>query len=569
MHTAFLRHAACILLLSSLYLLPSNKTMAGVDDCLKAALNTANPSDLKKAAAFATSHPSCLANLAPPTLVPYIALSGSLDLANQSGTLNQVGLGFTDYAGCADKVNPGKQTVQQLAPVLKPVCGTLNMDCSIFEGPGANEVNAQLASEVPLLSLLPCSCAAANSKLGVEKIAELVKQTQKCGATIAQVGEALGDAAKGVYDVAGDAVGYSGDAAAYALQLGEDIAKSVGDVTCAISTIWGGCKSTPPSYKTTATAICKAHGSTWWAASKTQAPNDIWAQCNDGLYCWAQPGENLRCEQRRTPAQRNSDIAQMKQWCPQREQELDEAYKMQCHDGWCKVAITNIASQYGESCLKEIAKTDKQEYPSDLPGAEMQDWQGYPEDKLIIKFDQIIKESIQRDPKTPPVELLRTYGCKTFLGRSENILCVSSTGFNVCKKLADAGKINECHMNGVKYPTLRISPAMLGALGKANVSKIPATTQTQTEPAAITEVAPTTLNNASLLRATQATSATATPAIVVSDTFLANAALKGCRPFLGRRDELKCDNQAGFDECQQAVNRNMLKQCHNAMIDKP
>ena len=134
-----LRHAACILLLSSLYLLPSNKTMAGVDDCLKAALNTANPSDLKKAAAFATSHPSCLANLAPPTLVPYIALSGSLDAANQSGALNKVGLGFSSYEQCAEKINPGKQTVKQLAAVLKPVCGTLNMDCGIFDGPAADE----------------------------------------------------------------------------------------------------------------------------------------------------------------------------------------------------------------------------------------------------------------------------------------------------------------------------------------------------------------------------------------------------------------------------------------------
>nr|MBP7370563.1 hypothetical protein [Arenimonas sp.] len=55
------------------------------------------------------------------------------------------------------------------------------------------------------------------------------------------------------------------------------------------------------------------------------------------------------------------------------------------------------------------------------------------------------------------------------------------------------------------------------------------------------------------------------PAIVVSDTFLANAALKGCRPFRGQRDSLQCDNQAGFDECVQAVNRNMLKQCRNAV----
>ncbi|MBP6299968.1 MAG: hypothetical protein KA365_06130, partial [Arenimonas sp.] len=553
-------------------LLPSNKTMAGVDDCLKAALNTANPSDLKNAAAFATSHPSCLANLAPPTLVPYIALSGSLDLANQSGALNQVGLGFSDYPQCADKVNPGNAAIKQLAPVLQPVCGTLNMDCSVFEGPAVNEVNAQLASEVPLLSLLPCSCAAANSKLGVEKIAELVKQTQKCGATIAQVGEALGDAAKGVYDVAGDAVGYGSDAAAYAMKLGEDIAKSVGDVTCAISTLWGGCKSTPPSYKTTATAICKAHGATWWAASKTQAPNDLWAQCNDGLYCWAQPGENLRCQQRRTPAQRNNDIAAMKQWCPQREQELEAGYQQQCHDGACKIAVTNVASIYGVECMKWVNGSENQKLPSDLVGAEMKEWLSYRQDQYgtLSRFNTLITESIQRDPKTPPLELLRTYDCRSFLGRANQALCKWPTGYAVCKKLADAGKMEKCYLKGGgEYPLLTISPAVLGALGKANVTKIPTTTASQSEPAILTEVSPTVIANGSLLRATQATSATATPSIVVSDTFLANAALKGCRPFLGRRDELKCDNQAGFDECMQAVNRNMLKQCHNAVNDKP
>ena len=109
-----------------------------------------------------------------PTLVPYVALSGSLDVANQSGALNKVGLDFSTYQQCANKVNPGKATVKQLAPVLKPVCGNLNMDCQMFEGTAADEVNEQLASEVPLLSLLPCSCAAATSGLGVEKIATLV-----------------------------------------------------------------------------------------------------------------------------------------------------------------------------------------------------------------------------------------------------------------------------------------------------------------------------------------------------------------------------------------------------------
>lgn len=540
-----IKHAVCDLLLFGTLLLGFQPiAQAGVDDCLKAALNTANPSDLKKAAAFATAHPSCLGNLAPPTLVPYIALSGSLDAANQSGALNKVGLGFNSYQQCVGKVNPGSAAVSQLAPVLKPVCGTLNMDCGLFTGPAAGEVNSQLASEVPLLSLLPCSCAAANSGLGVEKIAELVKQTRQCGATLAQVSEALGDAAKGVYDVAGDAVGVGEDAAAYAVELGNDIAKSVGNVTCAVSKIWGGCNSTPPSYKTAATAICKAHGGTWWAASKTQAPNDIWAQCNDGLYCWAQPGESLRCEQRRTPAQRNSDIAAMKQWCPKREQELETGYKQQCHDGACRIAVANVAVQYGEACMKIATQNDTDPHPSAVLGAEMKDWQGFRENLIISKFDQLIIESIRRDPKTPPMELLRTYDCRSFLGRQDESLCKWPGGYAQCKKLADAGKMKKCHLaGGGEYPAVKINPAVLGALATVNTTRESTASPASRLPPRIT--------------------VDVEPQIAVSDALLANAAKKGCRPYQNRRDDLQCDTPAGYDECVQAVDRKLVSQCRN------
>jgi hypothetical protein len=535
------RHRAFLFLCAVFCVLPNNQAYAGVDDCLKAAFNAANPDDLKKAAAFASNHPTCLSNLLPPTLVPYVALSGSLDAANQSGALKEVGLGFSSYSQCANKLNPGQHTMKQLAPVLKPVCGTLNMDCNLFEGQAADEVNAQIVSEVPLLGLLPCSCAAATSGLGVEKIAGLLKDAKKCGATVAQVAEAFSDAAVGVYDVAGDALELGGDAASYALKLGEDIAKSVGDVTCAVSKLWGGCKSTPPSYKTTATAICKAHGSTWWAASKTEAPNDIWAQCNDGLYCWAQPGEQLRCEQRRTPAQRNSDIANMKQWCPQRANELDAGYKLQCHDGWCKSAVTNVTSKYNEACLQVATQDEASKLPTAVTGAEMKDWLGFREDQVLSKYDLLITESIRRDPKTLPMELLRTHDCKSFLGRADQALCKWSGGFQQCKKLVDAGKFKKCYLaGGGEYPLLTINPAVLGALGNASVIKTP--------PAKVTT-----------------RTAPAKASIAVSDALLANAANKGCVPFEGRRDDLMCRNQAGYDECVQAVNRKLISQCRNAI----
>jgi hypothetical protein len=165
---------------------------------------------------------------------------------------------------------------------------------------------------------------------------------------------------------------------------------------------------------------------------------------------------------------------------------------------------------------------------------------------------------------------MRANGCKTFLGRANVFLCTTQAGFDLCKRSVDAGELSECRYSATQevYPDLTINPALYGELSKTNASQIPATTS-NTPPSTLTEVAPRTIRNASLLRTTPTVSATETPAIVVSDTFLANAALKGCRPFLGRRDELKCDNQAGFDECMQAVHRNMLKQCHNAVNDKP
>lgn len=527
----------------------SQYSMAGVDSCLKAALHTANPDDLKKAAAFAANHGTCLQNLVPPSLVPYVALSGSLDAANQSGALGKLGLGFSNYQQCTSKVNPGKATIKQLAPVLKPVCGTLNMNCQMFEGQASDEVNAQLASEAPLLNMLPCACAAATSGLGVEKIAELVKETQQCGAALQQVGEAFQDAAVGVYKIGGDALDLGKDAASEAVKLGESIVKNIGSVGCAVSKLWGGCQGTPPSYKTTATAICKAHQSTWWAASKTGGPSDVFVQCNDGLYCWAWPGESLRCEMRRTLAQRNSDIAQMKQWCPQREQTLQSGYQLQCHDGLCKVAVTNVASQYGAACSKLVQQSEAQTLPTDVPGAEMKAWLGKEESGFVSKFDQLIRESVRRDPKVTPVQLLATYECHPFLGREDQSLCKWSGGFQACKKLVDAKKLQRCLMpDGTEYPTTAIGTRAQSA-GLEAGANLPAANL----PVVVRGVRPLTTEQAP---------------ITVSDTFLSNAAKKGCRPWRNNRDQLTCDNPAGYDECVQAVEKRYLRRCRNTATDE-
>jgi hypothetical protein len=261
--------------------------------------------------------------------------------------------------------------------------------------------------------------------------------------------------------------------------------------------------------------------------------------------------------QHRTTAQRNNDIAQMKQWCPQREQELEAGYQLQCHDYACKLAVTNVASHYNVACMKSATMYESDPRPSAVLGAEMKDWQGYRENLVLSKFDQLITESIQRDPKTLPVQLLATHQCRPFLGREEQSLCEWPGGFQVCKKLVDAGKIQRCLLNakygGSEYPLPTITTFK-------NIINTSAITKTPTA----TEQAPITITNSSLIRAIQPIAREETP-LQVSDVFLANAAQKGCRPLLGRRDQLLCDNQAGYNECVQAVNRNFIRQCRNAV----
>ncbi len=127
-----------------------------------------------------------------------------MDFANKSGALGKVGLGFgNSYDQCVINTDVGTVAANKLAPILKPVCGPLNLDCAALEGPAAGQANAQLANQFPLLGLMPCACAAATSKLGVQKIADTLKAARECGATLAEAGKVLGDAAQGMVDLPG------------------------------------------------------------------------------------------------------------------------------------------------------------------------------------------------------------------------------------------------------------------------------------------------------------------------------------------------------------------------------
>ena len=455
---------AFALALSSFAPLPAR---ADVGSCLKLAYKAADPKDLKRSADFALNHSQCLPNLAPPTLVPYIAISAALDSANQSGALKPVGLDFgNSYAVCAAKINPGKLAMKQLAPILKPVCSTINMNCNAFEGAAADEVNSQIVAEVPLLSLLPCACAAATSGLGVQRIAELVNSAKQCGSTLAEAGKFIGDAANGVYGAGKDVAQTAEETLKAAENLGKAVISGVSGTVCTIAGYFGACDSSspPPKAQHVVAAICKSHGGMDSMMSPKDEANDFSMSCNDGLQCQAKPGKALLCQQGLSKLQKEKEAtdkvvkdatirAANEKWCPARGAELKKGYDLRCRDSQCKAATFFVASSYGPECVKGT-----QFLP--LTGEQ---WSVSGDKPFIAKFENMIKESIQRDAKASPLELLASHNCRPFLGRVEQSLCNDAKGFDACKKLVDSGKIKECTLAGAgtRYPP---APALLKAV---------------------------------------------------------------------------------------------------------
>ncbi len=419
---------------------------AGIDDCLSAALDSVNPKDMERAAAFAINHPSCLQNLVPPTLVPYVALSGSLDAANASGALNKVGLGFNSYEQCVAKVDPGTAALKQLAPVLKPICNTLQMNCQKFEGAAADEVNKKLASEVPLLSLLPCSCAAANSGLGVQKIAELVSTAKQCGNTLAQAGKIFSAGAKGAYKTGGKVLDAGGDAAKEGAKLVAEIGQVFKSVGCTIGL--GGCES--QSHKV-ASGFCKSRGG---LANYTAGPTFM--KCKNGDFCDNQDGKGWQCwtaaefaAVMAKHAQREKDNEERKKfniaWCADKRESLKGEYASRCRDKLCEVAMTPTLDKYQTECANYF-----------LPASKFVEY-GQGNSKLLT-LQNLVVESIKRDPKATPIELLALQGCRPFLGREAQTLCEGKMAHHpesvvLCKKLVLSGHIKKCQWSdGSSYP---------------------------------------------------------------------------------------------------------------------
>lgn len=556
------RVSVASMLIVCLALLPWGRVRAGLDDCLKTVTSSANPDDVKKAAVFAAKYPSCLAHLVPPDTVPYVALSGSLDAANQSGALSKVGLGFSNYAQCTANFDLGRTSLKQMALVLRPICSSINLDCQTLENDAAGEINARLTEQVPMLDMLPCACAAATSGLGVEKLAKLARNAGQCASTAAEVGKALQDVASGTVKAGQDAGELGADVANAAYETGKAIVNTVGNAACEVGSWVGACdnssNSPPPTALTIATAICKPRGGIEMISSRTQQSDDFSVTCNSGLSCRAMPGKPLECTQLRTVSEYQQDLAEMQQWCPAHAKSLASGYHAQCHDNWCKVAVNNVASQYEEQCLGALSASQAASGPLGHSRDEYQGWMRWRDKGFIDQFDLLVIESIRRDPNTTPRQFLSTYDCRTFLGREDQFNCRSSGGFQHCKKMVDAGKVHKCFLAGStqEYAGLNVSgKAAQRIRDAADDSRMPR--DTVPSPDTVTPPAMEALPATPSVRDNSRT-------IQIDGTPQDSLTRRGCTPVRGQAEDRQCVDDAAFAYCMRMQATRQVKVCRNA-----
>lgn len=448
---------------------------ASVGDCLKSALSAANPADVAKAAKFASQHPSCIPNFVPPELVPFAALSAAVDGANQSGALAQLGLAFgsNNYGQCVSNLDPGKHSAKALAPVLKPVCSTLKLECGMFEGGAANEVNTQLAQKYPLLSMMPCACAAATSGLGVEKLVELVKVTQSCGALLADAAALLNDASKGVYKTGEVLVNTTEQGAVIVGDLVDDFVGALKSVGCTVAKVFGGCKSSKPTAYGAANKFCAARGGLKQFSSVSNDANEFTLQCNDLTRCSAKPGKPVACmdgnavkaSEQKTAQQYAVQRATNENYCKGRTETLHSLYEGKCHDAQCKLATGFVLSEWRQKCIKENNENVPSGWTYDnYPPGNAVNWLTGKEPLFKPQLETYVVESIMRDPNASEFDKMAAQNCQPFLGRAGEYLCPNQAGFEVCVSLAKAKQVKMCRAsNGAVFVPSQIMPALPSA----------------------------------------------------------------------------------------------------------
>ncbi len=124
-----------------------------------------------------------------------------------------------------------------------------------------------------------------------------------------------------------------------------------------------------------------------------------------------------------------------------------------------------------------------------------------------------------------------TQSCKPFLGRSDELLCADTRGFLACQKQVDMGKLKTCRQTGLQQ--VYTKPITTGLADGGT-------------PLAITGLKPGGMGLSPPVAATPKVD---------------EVALKLCKTFLGRKDEMLCSEARSFTACKTAVDVGQMKTC--------
>lgn len=143
-------------------------------------------------------------------------------------------------------------------------------------------------------------------------------------------------------------------------------------------------------------------------------------------------------------------------------------------------------------------------------------------------------------PAMPPVmPLPATPTCKPFLGRTDEMLCPDVTTFSACKAQVDNGQMKTCRQTGSQQ--VYSKPITTGLAGGSVPSGGTPTFGTGLKPGGVGLSSPV----------------AATPKVD-------QAALRLCKAFLGRKDEMLCSEAPSFAACKTAVDAGQMKTCRLA-----
>jgi hypothetical protein len=162
--------------------------------------------------------------------------------------------------------------------------------------------------------------------------------------------------------------------------------------------------------------------------------------------------------------------------------------------------------------------------------------------------------------------------CKSYLGRADEMLCPDAASFSACKAQVDSGKLKTCRQEGMTQayskppvPSPVPTPAVTGTpLGGGTPPltglKPGGSTAPPPVPAAVSP-APAIAPPAPKMVPPAPKTAPPAPVLAPAAPKVDEAALRTCKPFLGRANELLCSDARSFAACKTAVDIGQMKTC--------